>query len=94
MDVVSSGLKRKNTIQIVTSTKFKRQHLWCCGVLVPVAWETCTSVTAVSFAITGFFQSLCPFRSVFPMRLKNVFNDWKLNMLSNHGPKMKLLPDS
>lgn len=58
MDVMSSGLQRKKTIQIVTSIKFKSQHLWYCGVLVPVAWETCISVTAVSFAITGYFQSM------------------------------------
>ena len=30
MDVMSSGPKRKRTIQIVISTKFKSQHLWGC----------------------------------------------------------------
>lgn len=41
----SLGFKWKRTIQFVTSTKFKSLNLWWCrGVLVPMAWVTCTSV--------------------------------------------------
>ena len=44
-DIVSSGPKRKWTIRIVISAKFKSQHLWWYGgVLTPMAWVTCTSV--------------------------------------------------
>lgn len=48
MDAESFRLKRKRSIQIVTSAKFKSQHLcWYGGVLVPMAsWVRCTSVTA------------------------------------------------
>ena len=44
LDVLSSRLKRYRTIQIVISTKLKRQHLWWYGgVSVAMAWVTCTS---------------------------------------------------
>ena len=46
-DDVSSVLKRKRTIQIVISAKSKSQHLWWYGgVLVAMAWATCTYVKA------------------------------------------------
>lgn len=41
-------LKRKRGIHIITSTKFISQHLWCYkGVLVPMAWVTCTASFSV-----------------------------------------------
>lgn len=50
MDVVSSGLKRKRSVQ--NSAK----HLWWCGaVLVSTAWTTWTSVKAL-FMIKGAFR--------------------------------------
>ena len=63
MDVVSSGLKRKRTIQIVTSANFKSQHLWWYGdALVPMAsWVTFTSVKA-SLMLKGtyrFWSNIC-----------------------------------
>ncbi len=62
MDVASSGLKRKRTIQIAFSAKFKSQHLWWYGgVSVPMAWVTCTSVKA-PFMLKGtyrFWSKIC-----------------------------------
>lgn len=61
-DIVSSGLTRKRTIQVVTSAKFKRQHLWWCGgVLVPMAWITCTSVKATLMpkGTNRFWSNIC-----------------------------------
>lgn len=45
--IVSSGLKRKGTIQIVTSSKLKSQHLWWYGgVFLPIKLVACKSVKA------------------------------------------------
>ena len=56
-DVVSSRPIKKRTSQTVIS-KFKSQHLrWYGGVLVPVAWVTCTD----SLVTNGFICCLLPF---------------------------------
>lgn len=49
MNVVSSGQKKKKTIQIFPSAKFESQHLsWYGCVLVPMTWATYKSVMAPS----------------------------------------------
>ena len=53
---------KRQSIQIVTSTKVKSQHLWWCGgVLVPMAsWVTCMSVKApLMLKGTWRFWSIC-----------------------------------
>lgn len=53
---------KERTIQVVTSAKFKRQHLWWCGgVLVPMAWITCTSVklTLMPKGTNRFWSNIC-----------------------------------
>ena len=61
MDVMSSGPKRKRTIQTVISAKLKSQHLWRYGgVWMPMAsWVTCTSVKAPEM-LKGTYRFLDP----------------------------------
>ena len=59
MDTASSRLKRREAIQLVIGSQFKRLHLsWCRGALVPTGLATCTSGRAPSIPHPGnmFFK--------------------------------------
>lgn len=60
MDIVSSGTKRKRTIQIVVDTKFRSQQLWWSGVvLVSTVWGTAVKAPLMRKGKYRFWSDTC-----------------------------------